>query len=130
MNTNLVESIYRRSSIKIHILSSSFCKHGRHRQFLFLIGRFFSETALPNEPTLDWMHLWNVLCGMLWYLVPRRQAPAPGSSVSTVATSTTTVTSATSISTSPHVQSEAYFQSLSNPLYPLLFWRRRPRIAI
>ena len=118
MNTNLVESIYRRSTIKIHILSSSFCKHGHHRQFLFLIGRFFSsETALPNEPTLDWMHLWNVLCSMLWYLVPRRQAPAPGSSVSTVATS-------------PHVQSEAYFQSLNNPLYPLLFWRRHPRISI
>ena len=41
MHWNLVGSIYGRSFINISISSRSVSKHGRHKQFLFLIGRFF-----------------------------------------------------------------------------------------
>jgi hypothetical protein len=45
MNGNLIGSIYGRSSIRLLILFWSVNKHGRHRQFLFLFGRFLKKSS-------------------------------------------------------------------------------------
>jgi hypothetical protein len=49
MNWNLVGNIYERSSVKLLISSRSVNKHGRHRQFLFLIGWFLKNLLLWNR---------------------------------------------------------------------------------
>jgi hypothetical protein len=51
--------------LRLLISFRSVNKHGRNRQFLFLIGlflKFFSfETARPNVPKLYMIDLWKVL---------------------------------------------------------------------
>jgi hypothetical protein len=67
MNWNVVGSIYGRFSIHMHISSRSVNKHGRHRQFLFLIGPFLRNKSSPLKPLVQMnqnlvarKHLWKV----------------------------------------------------------------------
>ena len=57
--------LWKDSLWRLLILSWSIYKHGRHRQLLFLVGKFlkifFSEAASPNEPILGRKHQWKFL---------------------------------------------------------------------
>jgi hypothetical protein len=61
-----MHNLYRGPSIDAsYQVSVHLAKHGCHRQFLFLIGRFLkifsSENTWSNEPKLGRKHLWKVL---------------------------------------------------------------------
>ena len=53
-----VGNIYGRSSLKLLISSRSVNKHGRHRQFLFLIGWFLKNLLLCNR-LAKWIEIWQ-----------------------------------------------------------------------
>ena len=61
---------------RLLISSRSINKYGRHRQFLFLIGRF-SETARLNELKLCRKHLWKVLYKVAHFVPIRVQTWPP-----------------------------------------------------
>ena len=56
MNRNVVGSIYGRPSIKIANFGSV-NKHGQHRQFVLLIGRFINNFLLWNR-LVKWTETW------------------------------------------------------------------------